>query len=131
MDEIMQIDTINVQENFDVDEIGDIRKIKHENAYIPHGWQLCLLISLVEFLLGVDFTKWMQIPLWKKFYYKNGPHGWKWTWWTSIDNMDENYSVILGHGKFILISKSLHFWMKKEKEKRGKITWVLYWDFSV
>jgi hypothetical protein len=36
--------------------------------------------------------------------------------------MDENYSVILGHGKFILISKSLHFWMKKEKEKRGKIT---------
>jgi hypothetical protein len=36
--------------------------------------------------------------------------------------MDENYSVILGHGKFILVSKSLPFWMKKEKEKRGKIT---------
>jgi hypothetical protein len=33
--------------------------------------------------------------------------------------MDENYGVILGHGKFILISKSLLFWMKKEKEKRG------------
>jgi hypothetical protein len=52
-----------------VDEIDDIRKIKHvsENGYIPHGWQLCLLISLMEFLLWVDFTKWMQIPLSKKF----------------------------------------------------------------
>ncbi len=69
MDEILQIDSINVRENFDVDEIDDIRKIKHvsENGYIPHGWQLCLLISLMEFLLWVDFTKWMQIPLSKKF----------------------------------------------------------------
>jgi hypothetical protein len=27
MDEIMQIDTINVQENFDVDEIDDMGKL--------------------------------------------------------------------------------------------------------
>jgi hypothetical protein len=43
--------------------------------------------------------------------------------------VDENYSVILGHGKFILISKITSF-LDEKKKKEAKLP-NFYTEFSV
>jgi hypothetical protein len=50
-------------------------------VFMDEIMQIDILLMYKRILMGmkfhfwVDFTKWMQILLLKKFYYKNGPHG--------------------------------------------------------
>jgi hypothetical protein len=46
--------------------------------------------------------------------------------------MDENYSVILGHGKFILISKLTSFFLDEKRKRKKEVKLPdFYTEFSV